>query len=193
MMPNPRIEVSTATLDPGAPPDHGAEVFTPLEMIEDVNRYWGIGQTEKIFVLPAWKAERLLAESNLNQFALKVSNIEDPANVDAEWISFNADVNPVFTTSDADEKLKQVIIKVLHQVPQYLNAEDDAYFVLDQSVFDQFRPLFVGPLFSIVAKIGKTPQGNEVIYFILGQINLILDNGGGGPGATSGAKIPRPE
>ena len=70
-----RIETEQALMEDS--PDGNLE-FSPTQMKNQVNAYWGSAAQEKLFPIPYWRAAELLAQSPSKQLAFKVTNIEDP-------------------------------------------------------------------------------------------------------------------
>ncbi|MEM1327142.1 MAG: hypothetical protein AAGI23_14365 [Bacteroidota bacterium] len=113
--------------------------FLKAEMLQEVTNYWIDAQRERIFLIPFWKAEKLLANSNLGKIALKVYNIEDNCRIDAEWVSFNAEttIKPTLT----HDTLRLTSHKIASILTSFINTgETESYFVFGADLLRRERP-----------------------------------------------------
>lgn len=173
--------------------------FTADEMLEEVVRYWGNANAEYMATINFKTAEKLLANSNLGQIAVKVTNIEDPTKVEIEWISFNAVTAQSTSRIDNRNIAKEINQKITNLVNSFFNdgSQTETYFTFGADLMDQFR--------LAITQSGKSPvsetinarigQNNEepFIFLIMGSIGLHLAPGAGGRGSICGAKLPPPK
>ncbi len=150
--------------------------------------YWGNLNLEKIFPIAFWKAKQMISASNSKKIALRISDINDPLNVDGSWMVF-------------DEAQSDLLADP--------NEENISYFLLEDSLFD--GPVLVPngndgfdrvegiskvnntPYNNIIrGRIGKDALTNKTYAFFQAAGCDILGPGGGGEGASTGFKIPSP-
>lgn len=188
-MAEPRIETAFSTLS--SSPQSGS--FTMNEMMADIQRYWGNPTTEIQYPISFGRADRLLSQSPSNQIALKVTNVEDPSAVDAEWVAFNE------SDLDGSEEYAPGFIGWLQRLLDRLTSSsepeaDVRYYVIGSELytssgnenFRQFTPHFQ---MTITGRIGRAENGSVGLHFIVCRL-VPQVSGPGGPGASSGARIP---
>ena len=182
------------------------DTFIRSEMQVEVANYWA-GHTERRFIIPFWKAKKLIQSSNIKQVAIKLTQYTEPAEVDGEWVSFNADVPSGNTDDDKIIAISEGILKVVANIKE---KEEIIYFTFGESLIAAFEEGFdlIDPpppppeqKRTITARIGKVVNNlddgtiEEIIgvFFILGEVKLHLNFAGvAGIGASCGAKIPPP-
>lgn len=179
--------VQLPTNDPGK--------FTPPEMNSDVGRYWGSPTSEQLFILPFWKADRLIAQSPSKQLALRVTDIEDPALVDARWISYDS-ANPGRDAAEVTGGVIGYFLNLIEVLKRQLGSDppvtlfvfgEELYPASGENGLKHFKPYHQ---MNIVGRIGRNNADKTISYILAGNINLKTGPGTGGPGATTGAKIP---
>lgn len=186
-MANKRIETSISMFSAS----EGSGLFTKDEMEKDIERYWGISLSERVFIIPFWKAEQLIENSNLKMMALNVSNIENPSLVDAEWISFNVEENLPLVSTNTGDQIKEFIFRVAKQIPTAFSEPiDEACFAFGANLFDGLKSFKPHKKMTVAGRLGRTTAGISVVYFVVGEITYKLEPGTGGGGATTGGKIP---
>lgn len=191
-----RIETGHATLEQF--PTGASNEFTPPVMEQEIINYWQDINNERLFLIPYWKAARLIAQSPSQQIALRVTHIEDPALVDAQWISYDP-ANPGKDASVSTGGVIGYFQNLIDILKRQLGDDPPvALFVFGEELFPlngneglkQFRP---HRLMSLVGRIGRQNNGNTnptAAFILAGQIDIKIGPGSGGGGATSGAKIP---
>lgn len=175
-------------------------LFSESDMNTDIERYWIIPELEKRFVIPFWKAERLLAKSNLKQLALKITDLEYPDIVDAEWVSFDSDLISAIEEDSVAYTVNNSIRSISVVVSNLIPTEDAAYFAFGNDIMDVFRGAYkdVGDVAddliqdrTISARIGRNTNGITAVFFILSE--TIMHTAGGsaaGPSLSCGTKFP---
>lgn len=175
------------------PPAPGFFPFTEIK--QNVERYWG-DVPERRFVITFWQADRLIAQSPNNELALRVTNIDQPAQVDATWISFNAaDPEGEASQNTGNSNWITRLIDFLEGLLPSTPPENPVYYVLGPALYpvsgnNHFKQFTPHAEMTIVARLAKTADGKQFVYFNVCQLDLKGDETGGGGGATSGAKIP---
>lgn len=165
----------------------------PIQEIEpNVFNYWG-NTPEKQFVLPFWKADQLIGDSPSNELALKLTNVDDPALVDGTWVSYNADDPDGENTDNATGGLIGFLINLLESLQPSTPEPPATYYVIGESLYDptgteNFRQFTPHTRMAILGRIGKTTTDRLVVYFAVCE--LVRQDGTGGPGAATGAKVP---
>lgn len=148
------------------------------EMQTFVNNYWGSAVEEKVFPIAYWKMKQLFAASSSEEIALRVTDINNPSLVDAEWMVF-------------EEGMEDLLQDPVRQ--------GEYYFVIDESVFQDIRngiPTLTKPLNTIIiwGRLGKAAAtGNNYHAFIAATSGALITPGSGGDGVITGAKIPPPQ
>ncbi|MFN7116822.1 MAG: hypothetical protein ACK4TA_08465 [Saprospiraceae bacterium] len=146
---------------------------TPINMqqMEDfVVNYWGNANLEKMFPLALWKAKRLFAAASNDEIALKISDIENPDEVDGKWLVFD------IGSEDA--------VRDPNQLGEY-------YFVFEEETFNEIyrNPLIAFPHRHIIwGRLGKDNNGNYFAFFCAAKCDIV--GGTGGEGGSTGFKIP---
>jgi hypothetical protein len=149
--------------------------------------YWGDLAFEKYFPIAFWKVKQMLAASNSNQIALRVTDIDNPAYVNAAWI--------VFEESMADTLADPVEKNVY-------------YFILDDKLFngpflvstptglEEIKGLWKvnnSPENNLIrGRIGFDTVSNQFFAFFQAAECKIIGMGAGGQGTSTGFKIPSP-
>lgn len=151
----------------------GGDTASRAKMQDLVNRYWGSASEEKIFPIPLWKLSQLMEASTTKEVALRVSDINNPSLVNAEWIVFEKEMNNL----SADK----------------LNS--DYYFVVNQDVFNHLKkniPVLTKPLNTIIilGRVGKEEDSNIFTSFIFLADYSLIPTGAGGPGWGTGIRLP---
>ena len=153
-------------------PDGAPNTFSQTDLKADVNRYWGNTEA-KVFTIPFAKAAKLLQTSSEQAISLKLSDLENPDLVDADWLPLNT--------------------------AQIAGADGcTAYFNLDKDLMDSFEKaiteLNISPDKQTVnAYLGRSKGDVSMVYFMLGVVELhvsALGSSGRGFSASCGAKIP---
>lgn len=190
-MAEPIIESEFDTMHMGPPLDG---TFPATEINPNATRYWG-NIPERRYVLPFWAADRLLADSPTGEIALKVRNIGNPALLEAEWVSFSSN-DPVgeVDTDESGGGFIQWLIDLLKSLQSPPPEETVNYYVIGSSLYAvsgnlNFRQFTPHSRMTIVARIGETPGGRIIVYFNVCEL-VQKGDGPGGPGTSSGAKIP---
>lgn len=148
--------------------------------------YWGEASDERMFMLPFWQVSQMLSMSDLNQIALRVTNIDTPNSMTAKWVVF-------------DSQLEETLVD-----PYELGI---CYYVFDGDFFN--GPISINnDVVNGIRKVTNTPHNNVIrarvgrreieeglgIYeyhvFFLAAECLIINQGGGGGGILSGLKVP---
>lgn len=146
--------------------------------------YWGSLTNEKMFVIPFWQVSQMLAVSGSNEIALRVSNIDEPNFVSANWV--------VFEQAMADSLADPAEMGVRYYVI------DDTYFngpILTPPPeivqLNGIRHINATPENNVLrARIGKNAGTGQIhIFFLAAECNII-DQGGGGGGVLAGLKVP---
>ena len=171
--------------------------FTLDQMLIDVNNYWGNPNAEKMFTVPFWKAEELITNSNLDQIALKVINLEDPAIVSAQWVSFNIETTHPNNHASPQIIAKEATEKIMLIVSSFLTADTDteSYFAFGNDLMNDFRQAITQagrtPVSETVnARIGRNANGDTLVYFFLGNIVLHTAPPAAGSTASCGVRVP---
>ena len=145
------------------------------EMQISINNYWGEAAEEKIFLIPFWKALQLLSASPSEQIALHVTDFNNRSLVDAQWESYNDELEPLLAAK---------------------TTPNEFYFVMHESVFQNIRasiPKLGNPVNQLMlwGRLGETtPDGNDFVAFLIAAKGVLFPPGGGGGGASTGIKLP---
>jgi len=169
----------------------GANPFNETQMEEDIVRYWGNTFDEKFFIIPFWKAKELVNNSESNQVAFRVFDINNPSGVHTEWISYAPNSSDEFVQErvyDGDRQITVWITRLVTNLHQ-------TFFVFGNDLLDLFEAAIVElrviPKYEfIIARLGETVGGETTVYFILGKIELHLGPSAGGASNACGAKLP---
>lgn len=151
----------------------GNDTASRARMQDLITRYWGRASEEKIFPIPLWKLSQFIDASSTKEIALRVSDIDNPSLVNAEWIVFEKEMN--------------------HLSADKLNS--DYYFVFNQDVFNHLKkniPVLTKPLNTIIllGRIGKEENSNIFTAFIFIADYALMPLGAGGNGLGTGMRIP---
>lgn len=159
--------------------------FGLVEMNNEVDNYWD-DMTERRFILPFWKAKKMIKNSNIQQLAIKLTAFKDPSEVDGEWLSLNA-ITGETNSSSQSENNEEVIYYAFGQ--QLLN--------LFQKGFEDIKPLPPVDDRIINVRIGKrTKQAGDDelieygIFFILGEAKIHEGGPQAAHSASCGVRIP---
>lgn len=160
-----------------------------LEIRPFLDNYWLDGNKERMFLLPFWELQQMLAVSNSNQVALRVTNITKPDNVYTSWLVWEESMS---------DSLRDPVESGIY------------YFLFDDNLFN--GPIFANDGSGVVRlqglkDINNTPKSNALwarlgkdidedgeasyfAYFLAASVTII-GPGGGGTGLLSGARVPR--
>ena len=137
-----------------------------------------------MFLLPFWQVSQMLAVSGANEIALRVTNIDEPRLMSANWIVF-----------------EQIMADTLNDPVE----QGVYYFILDDGLFNGPVLTATQPVFqldgirkangtphnnALRARIGKDDTTGDFFAFFLAVECKFITPGGGGGGALSGAKVP---
>lgn len=171
-----------ATIIRNAGPIADDAFLVQAELFAD--NYWGGITNERMFVIPFWKVTQMLGAASSDEIALRVTNIDDPSIMSANWV--------VFEQSMADTLRDPVEVGV-------------HYFIMDDSYFygpiltstppitqlDGIRNITATPHNNVLrVRIGQSPNDGQYIAFFLAAECTIIGQGGAGGGVISGAKVP---
>jgi hypothetical protein len=168
--------------------------FTAIQMALEVNLYWGAEENEKLFILPFWRAQELVESSPSQQIALKVTNLEDPNLVTAEWISHNPE-KPGVDASDDPGGVISHFQNLIRTLRRQLGADPPvALFLVGEDLFPKdsdgnLKQFADHHKLCLVGRIGRTSNNVTVVFIVVGIIDIQIP-GSGGPGTTSGARLP---
>jgi hypothetical protein len=151
----------------------GQDTASRAKMQDLITRYWGSASEEKIFPIPLWKINQFIDASSTKEVALRVSDIDNPSLVNAEWIVFEKEM----TDLSADQ------------------LNNDYYFVFNQNMLNQLKkniPVLTKPLNTIIllGRIGKEENSNIFTSFILAADYALMPIGAGGNGLGTGIRLP---
>jgi hypothetical protein len=138
-----------------------------------IDNYWGNADNEKVFSVPFWKMQELMAISG--EVALRVREIDNTSYVNAEWVVFEDDM----------EGLLNDPVRA-----------GEIYFVLDETAFLQLRAnisTLRNPLSTVAiwGRLGKlTATGSDYRVFIVAAAGTPIPPGTGGDNFGGGIKIP---
>jgi hypothetical protein len=88
------------------------------EMQTRIGFYWGDITAEKIFPIPFWRVLQMLSVSPSEQIALHITDFNNVALVDAEWVVYNDD---------------------LEELLESATRPHEYYFVMHESFFEDLR------------------------------------------------------
>lgn len=158
------------------------ETFTPAEMETNLLNYWGSAGEEQAFPIAVRKLKNLLAASASGAVALQVTHIEDPAEVDVEWIAFDENATQAgahyFVLQDKDYYGP---IELSATPPRKMYGMDT---VLNLDLTK--RPI-------AVARIGKEESGSFCVFIHGAHYELLDGSGARNGGGAGGYKIPPPQ
>ena len=114
----------------------------------------------------------------------------------AEWISYDP-ANPGVSSGDSPGGFigfLQGLIDSLKSLtspdpPIALFVFGEELFPLDSDSRNGLRQFTPHRLMTILGRIGRTDRGNTAAFIVGGRLE-ILEEGGGGPGGSTGAKLP---
>ena len=180
------------------PPPSG--IFNTAQMEASIENYWGDENAEKRFLLPFWKADELMLNSNSSpnrKIALRVTNIEDKEKVDATWVSINPKPDPAYESgSPSVVRLIKRLERWLTTLRNSLTGEPTVtLFVVDDDLyppggFANLRAFDPPVNYALIGRIGKKPSGGPEAFIGTTLLTLKFSPGAGGPGATSGMRVP---
>ena len=173
----------------------GEGFFTARQMTANVVRYWGKPEDEKQFLLPFWKSDELILGSQTRQIAFKVTNIEDPAQVDATWISFNPNPEAEPGSPSVWRLIRRLRRWLKTLMDSVVPPPDEACFVFGEELVPvegnrSLKRNFPHHRHAVVARIGRNEAGVTVVHFLAAEIRIKANPGTGGGGDASGALIP---
>ncbi len=155
--------------------------------------YWGNLQNEKWFPIPFWQVGQMLAVSNSDTIALRVTNIDNPLMISAKWIVF-------------EEALSDSLQDPVEQGVNYFILEDNTFngpvlvstpTTASDNTIKEFNGLLnttLTPNNNIIrGRIGSivTDDNKELFAFFQVAECTLIDQGGGGGGVLTGVRIKR--
>lgn len=148
--------------------------------------YWGSLEDEKMFPIPFWQVQQLIGATAGNEIALRVTNIENPNQVYAEWMAFPSALADTLGTPNVEPNVRYYILP------------DNVYNGPIPSQTPPFLPLpglkdaTPTPQNNIIwGRIGTDGNGNYFSFLLAAQCSIV-DPGGGGGGALTGLRVPAP-
>lgn len=137
-----------------------------------VNAYWGSEYQEKMFPIPFWQAIQMLDASESKEIALQVKDIANTTMMSAQWVAFD----DALETAPTSFK------------PNY------TYFVMDETLLESLKISVADQLHKVIiwGRIGKETIDTTTTYYAFFNVATceLVPPGGGGSGATTGARVP---